>query len=84
MSKNGTRVVTCARCQNIKLHHARALCKCCYNKVMLRGLAALYPTGAGVAFSSGGSSEREESRARFGPSMGRPGLHTWRRGGMTQ
>ena len=33
MSKNGTRIVVCERCRSAKLHHARSLCKSCYNKV---------------------------------------------------
>lgn len=83
MSKNGTRMAECARCHNVKLHHARGCCKCCYNKIMAAGQAAMYPTGGGVLFASG-SSDADEFRVRFGPSMGRPGLHAWRIGGLTQ
>jgi ribosomal protein L37E len=33
MSKNGTRVIVCERCRRLKLHHARSVCKSCYNKL---------------------------------------------------
>ncbi|QGU03123.1 hypothetical protein CKALI_11395 [Corynebacterium kalinowskii] len=29
--KRGRRLTVCLRCQNMKVHEARGLCKCCYN-----------------------------------------------------
>ncbi len=43
MSKNGSRMVVCDRCRNMKLHHARGLCKCCYNHATEAGELGLHP-----------------------------------------
>lgn len=42
MSKSGTVMCQCARCQHIKLHHARGLCKCCYNHAAEKRQLDLY------------------------------------------
>ena len=77
MSKNGTVMRVCERCRNLKLHHARGCCKCCYNKVILRGLQHLFPTMSECPSRSAATEP--------GPrTLGRPGLHTWKQGGLTQ
>lgn len=43
MSKNGTIMVVCIRCRCHKLHHARGICKCCYNHASDGGYLHLYP-----------------------------------------
>ena len=72
MSKNGTIFLTCARCGHWKLHHARHLCKCCYNHASERGLLALYPTSGGF----GGAGTSADA------SLGRPGAHPFMQGGV--
>jgi hypothetical protein len=80
MSKNGTVMVACARCGNVKLHHARGCCKCCYNKVVARGLQALFPTGFGLPSRY---VRDDDPTVRVLPrTVARPGLHSWKQGGM--
>lgn len=80
MSKNGTRQVPCLHCGNLKLHHSRGLCKCCYNHATERGYLHLYPTldDTSRAQTVGlGSEQRLHSLARHN-------AHPWMQGGLTQ
>lgn len=79
MSKNGTIWAPCLHCNNTKLHHARGLCKCCYNHAAARGYLHLYPSMAGF-----GGTDRNSESTGSPKSLGRAGARPWMQGGMTQ
>lgn len=78
MSKNGTIMTGCLHCGQWKLHHARGLCKCCYNHAAERGYLHLYPPLGGCGL---GAVQIGPEAGQKLASMGRRGLHPWMQGG---